>query len=380
MTSRAGQATMKAIIVLLFLVAVGGVLLLLLFKSGFLGGMEPPAAPAPRVPDAAGAPLTPTGGPAATPAPAPPPEGPALARIRARGVLLVGMDTGEPPWTGTPPMYFPDAQGQPDGFDFQVAEQIAGAAGVAGVKVVHAKYSELPDLLRQPDSIDVLVSGYSPSEEPGIAWSAPYLEYGLCLVVPSGSKIRSVKDLFGEAVGIFDDDAAAAEVERLVKGYTGLIRLEDGYWDSLLQGRFAGFIYDYPYATAEIQAFYKQNPHRKGAFRIAQYNLTDSVYAVGVRAAEADLLAAVDAGIAAFRASEAYGAAIKTYLSGGAAVEEVAEGARVCVVAAGDTLSGIAARELGATERWREIWDLNRARFPNPHLIEVGDRVALPPS
>jgi len=373
MTSRSGQAALKVLIVLLFLLVIGLVLAFLML-GGFPGGgpeqvhLTPPAA----------APADPSVAPPPVPAPAPATEGPSLQRIRGRGVLLVGMDTGEPPWTGTPPMYFPDAQGQPDGFDYRVAQHIATAVGVAGVKVVHAKYSELPDLLRQPDSIDVLISGYTPSEEPGIAWSGSYLEYGLCLVVPAGSKIRSVKDLFGEKVGIFDDDAAAAEVERLVKGYTGLLRIEDGYWDSLLQGTFAGFIYDYPYAVAEIQAFYKQNPHREGAFRIAQYNLTDSTYAVGVRAAEPDLLAAVDSGIAAFRASEAYGVAIKDYLSGGAAVEEVAEGAKTYVVAAGDTLSGIAARELGATERWREIWDLNRARFPNPHLIEVGDRVALP--
>ena len=36
------------------------------------------------------------------------------------------------------------------------------------------------------------------------------------------------------------------------------------------------------------------------------------------------------------------------------------------------------ARELGETARWKEIWLLNQDRFPNPHLIEVGDEVILP--
>jgi nucleoid-associated protein YgaU len=47
-------------------------------------------------------------------------------------------------------------------------------------------------------------------------------------------------------------------------------------------------------------------------------------------------------------------------------------------VQAGDTLSRIAARELGGSERWKDIWALNKDRFPNPHLIEVGDLVILP--
>lgn len=308
------------------------------------------------------------------------PDGAALARIRSRGTLLVGMDTGEPPWTGTPPMYFPDEAGRPDGFDHSLASHVARTIGVGQVNVVHAKYSELPGRLRHagPDAIDLLISGYSPIAESGIAWSDPYLEFGLCLVVPAASKVRTVSDLFGKPVGIFDDEAAARAVTTLVKGYTGLVRLEDGYWDQLLQGRFAGFIYDYPYAIAEIAAFYRQNPHRKGAFRIAQYNLTDSTYAVGVRQGEPELLAAVNRAIASWRDSEAYRAAVRRYLAGGESVDAPVAAGRSVAVRAGDTLSLIARRELGTDARWRDLWELNKSRFPNPHLIEVGDKVLLP--
>jgi ABC-type amino acid transport substrate-binding protein len=319
--------------------------------------------------------------PAAAPSPAASPaEGAAVGRIKARGALLVGMDTGEPPWTGTPPMYFPDQAGRPDGFDFALATHLARALGASEAKVVHAKYSELPDRLRQagPDAIDVLISGYAPAPQEGIAWSDAYLEYGLCLVVPAASKVRTVADLFGKPVGIFDDEAAAEAVNRLVKGYTGLVRLEDGYWDQLLQGRFAGFVYDYPYAAAEIAAFYRQNPHRKGAFRIAQYNLTDSTYAVGVRRSEPDLLAVVNRAIAAWRESDGYRAAIRRYLGGGQSIDAPAAAGRTVEVRPGDTLSLIARRELGADARWREVWEKNKSRFPNPHLIEVGDKVVLP--
>lgn len=315
--------------------------------------------------------------PAASPAPGA--AGPAVAALRARGVLRVGMDTGEPPWTGTPPMYFPDDAGNPDGFDYGLAKVLAKGLGVPEVRVVHAKYSELPERLAAGD-FDLLVSGYAATPTPGIAWSDPYLEYGLCLVVPAASPVKTVVDLFGKPVGIFDDDAAAEEVRRLVRGYTELVRLEDGYWDQLLAGRFAGFLYDYPYAVAEISAFYRQNPHRRGAFRIAQYNLTDSAYVVGVRAAEADLLGDVNRLVREWRATDDYGAAIRRHLSGGEAVVAAARpaGVKSVQVVAGDTLSLIARRELGDVARWPEIWEKNKARFPNPHLIAPGDEVILP--
>ncbi|MEQ1506476.1 MAG: transporter substrate-binding domain-containing protein [Myxococcota bacterium] len=287
------------------------------------------------------------------------------------------MDTGEPPWTGTPPMYFPNAAGGPDGFDVAVANQIARRLGVEP-KLVHAKYSELEGLLADPaGKVDLVISGYAPTDAAGIVWSAPYLEYGLCLIVPARSKVNTTADLFGKRVGIFDDDAAAEEVGKLVKGYTALVRMEDGYWDALLSGKFDGFLYDYPYAAAEIARYVVQNPSKAGSLRIAQYNLTDSSYAVGIRAEDADLVAVVNAAIADWRGTEAYADAIRTYLKGGEAVAAPA-GGRTVTVAAGDTLSLIAERELGSVDQWPALWEKNRDRFPNPHLIDVGDEVVLP--
>lgn len=361
----------KAGLLLGFAVSVG----LVLCATGAIWYSARAPAPAPKPADPK--PSPPAGEAAAEVVPPAPADG-AVGRIKAAGVLKVYMDTGEPPWTGTPPMYFRNAKGESDGFDHVVAQVVAEAVGVKKVEVVHAKYSELADAFATTTLADLLISGYSPVEVDGIRWSRPYLDYGLCLVVPAASDLRTTADLWGKAVGIFDDDAAAEDVNRLVKGYSELVRLEDGYWDQLLSGRFAAFIYDYPYAVAEINAFYKTNPHRAGAFRIAQYNLTDSHYAVGVRKADADLLALVDRAIADWRASDAYADAVKKYLSAGLAAPPAPKGARTVKVKAGDTLSGIAARELGDLKKWPTIWELNKSRFPNPHLIEVGDEVQLP--
>jgi polar amino acid transport system substrate-binding protein len=329
---------------------------------------------------AAPTPATEQPSPTAAPkGPADAPAGAALDRIRTRGSLLVGMDTGEPAWSGTPPMFFLDDTGGYSGFDSVVAREVAKGAGVTDVKIVHAKYSGLEELLLDPSGkIDVIISGYSPTETPGIVWSAPYLDYGLALVVPTTSKVRTTSDLYGKRIGIFDDDAAADDVQRLVKGYTELVRLEDGYWDALVNGRFDAFLYDYPYASAELRQWVVQNPSRKGSLRIAQYNLTDSHYAVGVREADRDLLVATNQAIEAWKETPAYGEAIKAFLKGGEPVAPTDANARVVVVKAGDTLSLIAKRELGDVNKWRVLWEKNRARFPNPHLIDVGDKVELP--
>ena len=332
--------------------------------------------PSPAAPAPAPAPAPVAAVPAVAPAGAF--TGPAIDRIRQRGSLLVGIDTGEPEGAGTPPMYFPDAAGKPDGFDYHVAKWVATTLGVPDVKVVHGKYSELPALLVDKQQFDVLISGYTPADKAGIAWTDGYLDFGLCLVVPARSTVKTTADLWGKSIGIFDDDAAATAVEKMVKGYTDLVRMEDGYWDALEAGKFAGFIYDYPYANSEIQQWYLDNPKKKGAFRIAQYNLTDDHYTVGVRASEPDLLAAANEAIKRFKASDDYGSSVRTYLSGGSKVAAPTDLGRVYVVVAGDTLSKIAARELQDAGKWHAIWALNKDRFPNPDLIEVGDEVVLP--
>jgi nucleoid-associated protein YgaU len=47
-------------------------------------------------------------------------------------------------------------------------------------------------------------------------------------------------------------------------------------------------------------------------------------------------------------------------------------------VAGGDTLSSIAVARLGSIDRWEEIWQLNRERIPNPHLIYPGYVLIMP--
>lgn len=53
-------------------------------------------------------------------------------------------------------------------------------------------------------------------------------------------------------------------------------------------------------------------------------------------------------------------------------------GDRDHTVAEGETLSSIAAERLGSAGRWREIYELNRDRLESPNRLRAGQRLRLP--
>lgn len=304
------------------------------------------------------------------------PAGAALERIRRRGEVRVGMDTGNPPWIGSPPMFFLNEKGERDGFEYQLAKEVAKAAGVGKVELVHHLYAEFEDALVRDEDLDVVIGGFSPYPAPKIAWSKPYFDFGLCLIVRSDSPIQTTADLVGKKIGVFKDEAAVDAVNHLVHGYKSLQQYQDGYLDLLSTGVIDAFLYDYPFTVAELKTYYTQNPHRRGSLKIAQYNLTDSTYAVAVRATEPELLQVVNTAIDGWKGQDAYTLAVKKYLRNDEGNRSPTEGAYV--VAAGDSLMSIASRQLGGAEHWTEIWALNKDHYASPNLIEVGDHLVLP--
>jgi ABC-type amino acid transport substrate-binding protein len=289
-----------------------------------------------------------------------------LQKVIEGGVLRVAAEPG------TPPMLFKEGP-RYDGFDWAVANAIAKRIGVDGVVIVPGKYSELPGRLIAGKA-DVILSGYTADDSiAGIDWSDSYYDYGLCLAVRKGSNIRSIADLRGKVVGIFNDPAAEADVKNLVPNYARLEKYEDGYYDLLADGSLDGFIYDYPYAQEEIKPY-------KDRLEIVQFNLTKSTYNAGVRRGASSLLKMINSAIKGLRGSDEYRQIIKKYLggTGPAAVGKVASGQSVYKVKWGDTLSGIARAQLGQMTRWPEIWDLNKGRIADPNLIEIGWELVLP--
>lgn len=129
-----------------------------------------------------------------------------LQTVIDAGVLRVAAEPG------TPPMLYKNGA-RYDGFDWAIAKAIAKRIGVDDVVIVPGKYSELPGRLLAGKA-DVIISGYTEDDSiSGLDWSESYYDYGLCLVVRRGSPVRSVRDLDGKVVGIFNDPAAEEAVK-----------------------------------------------------------------------------------------------------------------------------------------------------------------------
>lgn len=291
-----------------------------------------------------------------------PPSGPAgkvLARVRESGVLRVGMEPD------AAPLHFINDRKQEDGFDFRLAGVLAEALGARRVQVVEADYEDLPGKLGSGE-VDVVMAGYVPDPSiDDVDWSIGYLDFGLCMVVHerNAATLRTPADLAGKRIAIYDDPAA----ERWVKDNVPGARIQKfsgdaGWFESLENDQADALIYDYPFAAEEI----KEHPRTV----IVRYNLNQSKYAVGVARNNYDLVYAINNAIDRFKGTAQYADLMREYLTTSSSVfMQPVEGRRTYTVAAGDTLSRIAAAKLGNPERWKEIWELNRDRVANENLI-----------
>jgi ABC-type amino acid transport substrate-binding protein len=343
-----------------------GKLLLFLVGLGVLGYaawtyrgrfMSAPGSSSPGVAEAPGAAPSPAGAPTAS-SPGGDRRG-VLASVRQTGVLRIGMEPE------APPLHFINERKQEDGFDFRLAGIISEALGVQRIQVVEADYEDLPDRLRAGD-IDIIMAGYVPDPSiPGVVWSNGYLDFGLCLIVHEGntSRYRSVKDLAGRRIAIYDDPAAERWVQENIPGATiSKFSGDDGWFEAVERDQADALIYDYPFAAEEI----KEHPQTV----IVQYNLNQSKYAVGVPAGNFDLVYEINQSIDKFKATPQYADLMREYLSSSSEIfTRPIAGRKTYTVRAGDTLSRIAAAELKDVNRWREIWDLNRDRVANENLI-----------
>lgn len=66
--------------------------------------------------------------------------------------------------------------------------------------------------------------------------------------------------------------------------------------------------------------------------------------------------------------------------AGGRSSDEVLapSGGRVHVVQKGDTLFKLARQYYNDQARWRDIWEANKTRVPDPNKLQVGTRLIIP--
>jgi cystine transport system substrate-binding protein len=124
--------------------------------------------------------------------------GDALARARADGVLRVANTQSSPPWS------LLDAQGQPTGYDVEVARDMARRMGIPRVVFVADTYKNFVEGLKAR-KYDVVMNDLTPSRERArqVDFAAPYgVEDFRIFVRRENTVIRGRADLRGKRVGV----------------------------------------------------------------------------------------------------------------------------------------------------------------------------------
>lgn len=250
------------------------------------GGDDPPEPPPP--------PPTPT----AEAGPAGPPPDPTAAELS--NLIRVGVNPGEPPFV------VKEAEDRFVGFDVDLMNRIVQAAGL------EVDYVEEPDFFAlfvnladdRFDGYDVAISQLSitPERADMVDFSQAYFETGQAIVVRQDSAVTDPADL--ESIGVqkntsghakcLERYAAQEEVEDICRPFSSL----DQAIEALLAGQVEAVIFDFP----TLFSLAGQNPQLK----ILGDLFSKDRYGIAVRKSRPDLLAAINAGLAAAVASGAY--------------------------------------------------------------------------
>jgi ABC-type amino acid transport substrate-binding protein len=116
--------------------------------------------------------------------------------MQNRGSWRIGLDPSFPPFE------YLDSAGNPIGFDVEMAQEIARRWGLQ-VEIVTVGFDSLSDALRA-GRFDSVVSAfpYDARATRDIAFSTPYFEAGIRLVVRQGSPIQNIAHLAGRTVAV----------------------------------------------------------------------------------------------------------------------------------------------------------------------------------
>ena len=333
-----------------------------LFAAAAIGcaSSESPTPPAPVV-----AP-SPTASPAPE-APAAPASLATVASIKASGKLRVAADPDAAPFLSKA------ADGTWEGFEYPLMRAVADRFG-AQVEIVPASFADLVPTVTSGKA-DVAIGQLSPSDAwTGVGWSVSYLQYSLCLIAPTKSPITGMADLKGKKVAMYDDPVTRQLTDLLVSATYERVVFEDyGYFEKMVRGQIDAMVYDCPLARHEMTTY-------GDALHIVDDKLNIATYNVAVPTGDPQLLTEVNGVLKELGNSGLLATLEQRWFGASAATEDFSSATgKVVVVKKGESLSMIAKRELGDTEKWKAIYDTNKDVVgPDPNEIYTGMKLRMP--
>jgi polar amino acid transport system substrate-binding protein len=202
--------------------------------------------------------------------------------VQKRGAIYFGLDAGFLPFAGI------DAAGEFTGIDVELARELAKRMGLPA-KFVQIGADRLYDTLLAKQC-DALISALIPeaSRLNHFAYSAPYFDAGLVLVVPAASALK-LDDLKGRALAVEVGSEGDARARWLARRTLGLQVLERDTPDKVMQAVEAGLAD----AALTDTATARQSVISRPTLRLGPRQ-TSSPYVIAVRNDSPDLLRALD--------------------------------------------------------------------------------------
>jgi polar amino acid transport system substrate-binding protein len=165
-----------------------------------------------------------------------------LRRVKSAGQINLGMSSDYPPFS------FYNDKGELDGFDVDVAREIAKRLGVKLNLVVRAWSGIIDGLL--DGSYDAILGSMAITEDRKkiVAFSSPYYHSSVQLMIRKGAPFKDLKDLKGKIIGIeagsnYVDDAKAlgvTDIRLFEPGTKALLELSKGNLDGVIVDQIVG--------------------------------------------------------------------------------------------------------------------------------------------
>ncbi len=233
-----------------------------------------------------------------------------LAGIRASGTLRVGMNPGYKPFeTRTP-------EGGWEGFDLDLAHELARVLGVK-LEIVQSEWDPVISNLNAR-KFDVIISGMTRTPERALScdFSVPYFKTGQVVMVsaklhPPGS-LKSPLDLDRAGVVLSTRLGTTGEVAARKFFSHTKIRTFDGESEAALEvdaARADAMVFDQPFLASHAKEV-------GGRVYLMDQLLTSEFLAMAVRKGDSELLAALDAALAAYKRGPGYAASYRKWFGG----------------------------------------------------------------
>ncbi len=238
-----------------------------------------------------------------------------LEAVKARGTLIVGVRSD------FPPLSYLDGQGQPTGFEVDLAHylarQLLGDEGKLRLVPVQAG-NRLTALLS--GSADMLIAAVTATEDRAtvLAVSEPYFLSGTLLLVPRNSSIRDFGDLPGKRVAVLEGTIQEGAWEPVVREpvVRGVIRVQLRNVAAAVAALRAGQVDALAEDDVLILALARQNPDLVAVGK----PFRPHPYAIAMRKGDPELLAWVNNQLRKAKADGTYDQLWNRYFGDAAAI------------------------------------------------------------